>query len=296
VIERLYILAFDHRTSLMTSFFGVDGEPSAEDVERAGVVKQVIWEGLLKALADGTPREFAAALVDGRYGLDVIRAARAEGVQVAVPVEASGRAELELEFTDWQARMRDLDPTWAKVLVRYNPGGDADMNRRQRSKLRGMAQRFRDGSRGFMLELLVPPEPAQLEAVGGDLARYDLEIRPELMVRAIGEIRLDEIGPNVWKVEGLDSGEDCDKVARAAGSPCVVLGRGADRDAVDRWLRAAAKVPGYVGFAIGRSIWWEAMQAFFADGADEAARATAVAAIAAVYRRYVDVYTDAAAG
>lgn len=296
MIDRLYVLAFDHRTSLMTSFFGVDGEPGAEDVERASVAKQVIWEGLLKALADGTPREFAAALVDARYGLDVIRAAKAEGVQVAVPVEESGRAELELEYTDWQARIRDLDPTWAKVLVRYNPGGDTEMNRRQRSKLRGMTQRFRDGSRGFMLELLVPPEPAQLEAVGGDLARYDLEIRPDLMVRAIGEIRLDEIGPNVWKLEGLDRSEDCDKVARAAGSPCVVLGRGADRDAVDRWLRAAAGVPGYVGFAIGRSIWWEALQAFFAGGADEAARATAVAAIAAEYRRYVDVYTDAAAG
>jgi 5-dehydro-2-deoxygluconokinase len=67
----------------------------------------------------------------------------------------------------------------------------------------------------------------------------------------------------------------------------VVLGRGADDAAVDRWLRAAAGVPGYAGFAIGRSIWWDPLKAFV-DGSSE--RGAAAETIAANYRRFVDVY------
>ena len=41
---------------------------------------------------------------------------------------------------------------------------------------------------------------------------------------------------------------------------CVLLGRGASDDKVDHWLRQAAPVDGFVGFAIGRSIWWDALK------------------------------------
>lgn len=296
MLDRLYVLAFDHRDSLMRSFFEVEGEPSAEDIERARVAKQVTWEGMRRALETGAvPRAHAAVLVDGTYGLDVIRAAQAEGVPVAMPIEASGRQELAFEHGDWKQRIAELRPTWVKVLLRYNPGGDASVNRQQRSKMREIRQRSRDTGLGFMLELLVPATEAQLEGVGGDLARYDAEVRSELTVRAIGELRLDEIGPDVWKVEGVDRREDCVSVANAAGSPCVVLGRGADRAAVVRWLEACTGVPGYIGFAIGRSIWWDPLKGFFAAGVTDAAREDAVAAIAAAYADYVGVYDAATA-
>jgi myo-inositol catabolism protein IolC len=297
VRDRLFVLAFDHRNSLMTSFFGVEGAPGPEDVERARLAKQLTWEGMRRALeTDVVPRERAGVLVDTTYGLDVIRAAQAEGVPVAMPIEASGREELAFEDGGWKQRIAELRPTWVKVLLRYNPGGEANMNRQQRSKLREVRQRSRDTGLGFMLELLVPPTPAQLESVGGDPSRYDLEIRPDLTVQAIGELRLDEIGADVWKLEGLDARADCVRVADAAGAPCLVLGRGADRDAVVRWLTTAADVPGYIGFAIGRSIWWEAWRAFFAtDGAADA-REVAVTAIAERYADYVRVYEAAATG
>jgi myo-inositol catabolism protein IolC len=281
----LFVLAFDHRTSLMRSFFGVQGEPTDADVARASIAKRVIWDGLARAIdEDRVPLAQAAALVDATYGIDVIASARSAGVRVAVPVEASGRTELAFEQLEWRDRLDSLDPAWAKVLVRYNPEGDAEMNARQRVALGALTDHCRVTDRGLMLELLVPPEPRH------DPARYDDEVRPGLMVRAIEELRLDGIEADVWKLEGLERTGDCERVAAAAQATCVVLGRGADRDAVDRWLRAGAGVEGFDGFAIGRSIWWAALERLFAGELDES---SAAARIADEYARFVGVYLDA---
>ena len=80
---------------------------------------------------------------------------------------------------------------------------------------------------------------------------------------------------------------------RSRPRPCIVLGRGADTEAVDRWLRAGAAAPGYAGFAIGRSIWWGAMRLFFDERLAEDAREAATERIATNYRRCIDVYESA---
>jgi len=57
---------------------------------------------------------------------------------------------------------------------------------------------------------------------------------------------------------------------------------------VDHWLRQGSGVPGYVGFAIGRTIWWDSLKAFV-DGT--LPREEAATQIAANYLRFIDVYT-----
>ncbi len=282
-----FILAFDHRNSLLTTFFGVSGQPSDSEVSAACEVKRVIADGLLASIqgAGGGVAE-AGALVDATYGADAIDRLKEVGVRVAVPVEASGRREFAFEHRDWRERLDAIHPTWAKVLVRYNPDGDASMNERQRHRLLDLQNVARAIGVGFLFELLVPPEPSQRAP------DYDTEIRPESMARAIDELREGEITPDLWKIEGLDRREDCARVAARAGAPCVVLGRGADAAAVERWLRAGAGVPGFDGFAIGRSIWWDPVRAYM-DGASD--RAATVTAIADRYGHFVDVYRDAAA-
>src|SRR5207244_10878887 len=146
-------------------------------------------------------------------------------------------------------------------------------------------------------ELLVPATPAQLASVGGQAARYDAELRPDLMLRVIAELQAAGVEADVWKIEGLDRRADCVRMvaqARAGGRDgvgCVVLGRGADEAQVDEWLRAGAGVPGYLGFAIGRSIWFDPLHGWLAGAHD---RAAAVTAIADSYRRFVGVYEVAA--
>jgi myo-inositol catabolism protein IolC len=275
-----FLLAFDHRNSLMTTFFDVGGEPSEAQVAAASDVKTVIADGLLAAIEHGRVEAAeAGALVDATYGGTAIERLRTAGVRVAVPVEGSGRREVAFEYPDWRERLDAIHPAWAKVLVRYNPASDAEMNGRQRDRLLDLQTVSRAIGVGFLFELLVPPEPDQRTE------DFDTAARPGLVVRAIEELRVAGVQPDLWKIEGFERRTDCEAVASVAGAPCVVLGRGADAAAVERWLRAGAGI--FDGFAIGRSIWWDPARAFF-DGTAE--RGAAVDAIAERYGHFVDVY------
>ncbi len=290
----LYILAFDHRGSFQKKFFGVTGRPTAEEAARISDAKTVIFEGLLHALDEGVPREAAGALVDEQFGADIARKAKADGLTFAMPVEKSGQDEFDFEYgEDFGAHIEDFDPSFAKVLVRYNPGGDAELNARQTDRLRRLSDWLHQRGRKFLFELLVPPEPSQLEAVGGDAATYDTEVRPGLMRDAIAELQQAGVEPDIWKIEGIDRREDCEAIAeqtRAGGRDrvaCVVLGRAAPDEQVDHWLRMGRGVPGYIGFEIGRSIWWDPLKAYV-DG--KAKRDDAAKQISANYRRFIEVY------
>jgi myo-inositol catabolism protein IolC len=288
----LFLLAFDHRGSFQKTFFGVQGDPTPQEAARIADAKAVIFEGMRVSVAGGP--DGAGVLVDEEFGADVARTAKAEGLLLAMPVERSGQPEFDFEFgEEFGEHIEAFDPSFSKVLVRYNPEGDADLNARQVERLRRLDGWLHERGRLFLFELLVPAEPNQLDAVDADVGRYDRELRPGLMVRAIRELQAAGIEPDIWKIEGLDRSDDCVAVSDAAraggraGVACVVLGRGADQAAVDHWLRTASGVPGYVGFAIGRSIWWDPLRAFV-DGASS--REEAAARISSNYRRFIDVY------
>ncbi|MGH2580460.1 MAG: 2-deoxy-5-keto-D-gluconate 6-phosphate aldolase domain-containing protein [Actinomycetota bacterium] len=291
----LFILAFDHRGSFQKKFFGVTGEPTAQEVERISDAKHVIFEGFLHALDEGADRTSAGLLVDEQFGGAIARTAKADGLILAMPVEKSGQDEFDFEFGDeYGKHIEEFDPVFTKVLVRYNPAGDGAMNERQTKRLRELSDWLHERGRKFLFELLVPATKEQLGTVSDDPDRFDKELRPQLMLAAIAELQQSGVEPDVWKIEGIDRREDCEAIATQARMggrdkvACVVLGRGADEAAVDHWLRTGGGVPGYIGFAIGRTIWWNPLKEFV-DGT--ATREDAAARISANYRRFVDVYT-----
>ncbi len=293
----LHLLAFDHRRSLWEGMFGIKGDPDPGELARISEAKLLILDGLRRALRDGTSRAGAGILIDEASGAQGARAALAEGLMVAMPVERSGRREFGFEYgDDFGRHIEAFDPTFAKALVRYNPEGDVSANRAQLARLQRLSDWLHARGRKLMFELLVPAEAAQLRSVGGDTDRYDRAIRPGLVVGAIRQIQEYGIEPDVWKIEGLDRREDCLRVseqARAGGRDdvgCVVLGRGADADAVIRWLRTGAGCPGYIGFAVGRTIWWDALRDHLTGGAD---REAATGRIAERYRAMVDANAGA---
>jgi 5-dehydro-2-deoxygluconokinase len=297
---KLYILAFDHRGSF-TKRFGVEGDPTAEDLQRFSDGKHLIFEGIEAALERGADRSVTGALVDEQYGgpTKVPEEARARGIKLAMPVEKSGQKEFDFEYgEDFGAHIERFDPDFNKVLVRYNPDGDSEMNRRQAERLRRLSDWLHDHDRKLLFELLVPAEDAQLASIDGDSDRYDAELRPDLMIGAIAELQDAGIESDIWKIEGVDERADCERIAaqcRAdgrAGVVCVVLGRGADNDKVDHWLRQGAPVEGYVGFAIGRSIWGDPLHGWIEGSLT---REDAVSQTADNYLRFIDVYTAAAA-
>jgi myo-inositol catabolism protein IolC len=297
---KLYILAFDHRGSFQKKMFGIEGDPTPEQTETISDAKHLIFEGMLEAVEAGVDPGVTGVLVDEQFGAPkhIPEHAKERGLLLAMPVEKSGQNEFDFEYgEDFGAHIEQYDPNFSKVLVRYNPDGDAEMNRAQAERLRRLSDWLHEHDRKFLFELLVPAEDAQLEQVGGDSDRYDAELRPELMQRAIVELREAGVEPDIWKIEGIDTQEDCARVAQTArqdgrdGVICVVLGRGADDAKVEHWLRQGAPVDGYAGFAIGRTIWWDALKGFL-DGS--VAREDAAQRIADNYLRFVQVYDEAA--
>jgi myo-inositol catabolism protein IolC len=297
---KLFILAFDHRGSFQKQWFGIEEEPTDEETMRIADGKELVFEGLELALSKGAQAATAGGLVDEQFGAPkrIPERIRAAGMKLAMPVEKSGQPEFDFEYgDDFGAHIERFNPDFIKVLVRYNPVSDPELNRRQAARLARLSDWLAETGRSFLFELLVPAEDEQLASVGGDKDRYDAEVRPALMVGAIAELQESGVEPAVWKIEGLDQSEDCERVVaqcRAGGRDqvvCVVLGRGASRAKVESWLTSGAGVDGYVGFAIGRSIWGDPLSGFLAGDLE---REQAAEQIADSYVHFVDIYQGAA--
>jgi myo-inositol catabolism protein IolC len=292
---KLYILAFDHRGSFQKKMFGIEGEPTPEETATIADAKHLIYEGMLEAVKRGAEASATGVLVDEQFGGDIPRDAKAKSLELAMPVEKSGQNEFDFDYgADFGAHIEKFDPNFSKVLVRYNSEDDAEMNERQLGRLKELADWLHGQDRKFLFELLVPATEAQLASVGGDTDRYDAELRPELMRRAIEDIQNFGIEVDVWKIEGVDERSDAEMIAQQTRSgqgresvTCVLLGRGASTEKVEHWLEQASGVDGFIGFAIGRSIWWDALKGFLGKALE---RDVAASQIADNYLHFVQVY------
>jgi myo-inositol catabolism protein IolC len=293
----LYLLPFDHRHSYVTGMFKF--KPPLTQVEHDQVArsKEIIYEGFKQALAGGVAKEHAGILVDEEFGARILRDATRNGYVTALSTEKSGLDEFEFEYGEAFAQhIEAFDPTFAKVLVRYNPEDDAALNRRQRTRLKRLSDYCQIAGQLFMFELLVPATKAQMDRVQANKGAYDLRVRPELMVRTIRDFQDAGIEPDIWKIEGLDRREDCERVVEAARRDgrrdvgCIVLGRGADEKKVMSWLETAASVLGFIGFAVGRTTFWDAVAGFETR---KETRQQAASRIAERYREWVNVFERA---
>jgi 5-dehydro-2-deoxygluconokinase len=298
--QPLYLLPFDHRGSFQTKMFGWEGVLTPQQTAQIAAAKQVIYDGFKAAVVAGVPKEKAGILVDEQFGAAILRDAAVDGYAIACPAEKSGQEEFDFEYgEDFAEHIEAFHPTFCKVLVRYNPESDPALNRRQSARLKRLSQYLHDQSQSrFMFELLVPAEQAQLERLRGDTKAYDAELRPRLMVQVIEQLQDAQVEPDVWKIEGLDRREDCQMIvatARRGGRTrvgCIILGRGEDDQKVREWLTTAASVPGFIGFAVGRTDFWEPLIAWRAK---QSTREDAVAEIARRYRQFVDIFERAQA-
>jgi myo-inositol catabolism protein IolC len=293
----LYLLPFDHRHSYVSDMFQLDAPLTA--AQRRAVIesKQVIYDGFRYALGDNLTVDTAGLLVDEEFGTAILRDANRRGYVTALSTERSGSAEFEFEYgSAFAAHIEAFQPTFAKALVRYNPEGDVALNARQTARLKELSNYCHAVGQRFMFELLVPATQAQMDRSGADQDTYDRFIRPALMRQAIRALQDAGVEPDIWKIEGLDWREDCEQVvtlARREGRDevgCIVLGRHADDEKVVSWLRTAASVPGFIGFAVGRTTFWDAVRDYEKK---RTTRGEAAARIALRYRKWARAF-DAA--
>jgi myo-inositol catabolism protein IolC len=293
----LYILPFDHRGSFQTKMFGWKGALTAAQTAEIAAAKQVIYDGFKAAIRDSVPEQKAGILTDEQFGSAILRDAAAHHYTTACCAEKSGQEEFDFEYGDDFARhIESIRPTFSKVLVRYNAEGDRALNTRQAGRLKRLSDYLHNGSGSlFMFELLVPAEKSQLDRLNGDQKAYDVQLRPQLMVQAIEELQDAGVEPDVWKIEGLDRREDCEKIVAAARRGgrdhvgCIILGRGEDDRKVHEWLSTAAAVPGFIGFAVGRTSFWDPLVAWRAG---KIPRERAVNDIERRYREFVDIFEN----
>jgi len=296
--QDLYVLPFDHRGSFQKKMFGWEGRLTPDQTAQIAATKQVIYDGFKAAVSAGVPKEKAGILVDEQFGAAILRDAADHRFVTACPAEKSAQNEFDFEYgEDFAEHIEAFDPTFCKVLVRYNPESDKALNQRQAARLKLLSDYLHGNSRSLlMFELLVPAEKIQLDRLKGDKRVYDLELRPGLMVKAIGELQDAGVEADVWKIEGLDRREDCERVVAIAHRGdrnkvgCIILGRGEDAERVHNWLKTAARVTGFVGFAVGRTVFWGPLTDWRAQ---KITRDAAVAEIARRYRTFVDVFDNA---
>ncbi len=292
--KALYLLPFDHRRSYVSGMFDFKLPLSAQQRDQVIDSKQLIYEGFRQALTEGVPIESAGILVDEEFGAGILRDAQRRGYATALSVEQSGTEEFAFEYgADFANHIETFDPTFAKVLVRCNPDGDRALILRQVGRLKQLSDHCQRGQRRFMFELLVPPTDEQLAREGGDKDVFDRQTRPLLMQQTLRDLQDAGVEPDVWKTEGLDRHAECERIveiARRGGRDkvgCIVLGRGADEAKVRSWLSIAATVPGFIGFAVGRTSFWDAVAGYRAQ---TLTRAEAITQIALRLREWVDIF------
>lgn len=290
----LYLLPFDHRQSYVTGMFKFNTPLTAQQHDEVADSKRLIYEGFQQALSQNVLVDYAAILIDEEFGSDILRDAAKRGYTTALSVEKSGSDEFDFEYGKNYARhLEEFNPAFAKILVRYNPEGDAQLNRRQLDRMQQLSNYCNSVGQLFMLELLVPATSLQLERLGNSKDAYDTQLRPELMEQAIQTFQDNGIEPDVWKIEGLDSQDDCERVVRAVqrnertNVGCIVLGRGADEAKVKSWLTTAAATPDYIGLAVGRTTFWDAVADYKAN---KITRSEAGARIAKRYGEWVRIF------
>jgi myo-inositol catabolism protein IolC len=293
----LYILPFDHRSSFQTGLFGWKGPLTDEQTESIIQSKAVIYDAFKLSLANGVSKEHSGIFVDPQFGAAILRDAHANGYIVCMPVEKSGQAEFQFEFGDnYEAEIERFQPNFVKALVRYNPEDEEALNRRQAARLKDLSDTAHERNRYFMFELLVPPTAEQNERVKGNQDVYDKTLRPALTVAAMAELQDRGVEPDVWKIEGLDHRGDCLEIVKTAQRNgrnevgCIVLGRGSNEEKVIQWLTIAASVPGFIGFAVGRTSFWNPLVSL-RDGKID--RKKTVEEIGSRFMKWIQIFVNA---
>lgn len=295
----MMVLAVDHRFDLFTELLSASPvHPAAAERERAANLKQVVFDGVLKAVEGGVPKSQAAIWTDSDLGESILLRGRGMKLNTMMSVERARVAEFRFEDAlGFSERLSNLGVTYAAARVPYNPGEELQVNEAQQRKLRRLSEICRSSGPKLTLELVMRPTQVQLDQ-SASVEAWDAEIRPGLMVQAIRELQDAGVEPDLWALRGINN--------QAAMATATAQARVDDRKAgvlftvgddfsgspeMDQDLiNLAARTPGCQGLLIGPAIYAADLGEYDTGQID---RDEASARIAKRYISTYASYTDA---
>lgn len=262
--KNLFILPFDHRTSMIELLGFTTPQLSSQEREIVMSIKEIIFAAFEKAVEQDIPKDQSAILIDEEYGDKIIRDALSKKYNVILSTEKSGQKEFAFEYgDDFEKHIEKYKPKFVKALIHYNPNDDPLSKMRQQQKLQILSNYCHQKSYKFLLELLISPTEMQLKEVGGNKNLFEASVRPNLTAKTIEELQNVGIEPDVWKIEGMEYSDSYKVISLQARKGdrgnvgIVILGRAQTQDKVDKWIKAGNNINGVIGFAVGRTVFWE---------------------------------------
>jgi myo-inositol catabolism protein IolC len=297
----LLLIVADHRTTIEHDLYGLTAPPTPQQAARISADKLLIYQALLDSLPQLPDTVQPGIVIDEQYGASVAELAASAGgiVTLGMPVEAGTGQWLDFAYGDaWPVHVGFYGADQVKLLIQDNPRRDAARRAQQAAKAAKVAAWATQADRDLIVELVVPPTDDELATIGGDGARYERQIRPGHVVEVIEHLRAHGVDPAFWEVEGPTDADGAAALVAAVkrdGKPvgCLLQGRDADHETLEKWIAAAAPNPGFTGFGIGRGIWHSALHArlHHLETAGEARRR-----IASQYLAFVASYVTARYG
>ena len=106
--------------------------------------------------------------------------AKERGLILAMPVEKSGQDEFDFDYGDqFGEHIERFDPDFSKVLVRFNPDGDPEMNKRQIDAPPPAVRLAPRARPQVPLRAARPGRAGPARGRGRDTDRFDAELRPD---------------------------------------------------------------------------------------------------------------------
>jgi len=245
------IVAMDQRNTLRRMFAAVNKEATPEAMNAAKV-------DVARAL---TPAA-SGILLDPTIGVPAVREAGALadtcGLLVAAEPESRGNfngepraARLPEQNAAW---VRDMGGHAVKFLVQLRPGrlhrqGEPDLVAEVLDVVRQVVEDCRAAGVPSVVENLIYQLPG--EQPWTEQQREDLIVEAARM--------LDEVGPDLLKLEYPRTPKGCRRVAEAIHVPWAVLSAGVAFEEFQDVLRISCDEGGASGFIAGRALWKEAI-------------------------------------
>jgi 5-dehydro-2-deoxygluconokinase len=247
-------IAFDHRSQFEA--LAEQFDKSAKDISK---FKKIIAAAAVEAISDG---DSPGVLIDDKYGFDALAEMSGGDWWTARPVELPGSRPLEFETPrNIATAMHDWPRSHvAKCLVSYSPDDNISLKSDQLTKVKSLYEACISTGHEMLLEVIPPAGTEDVD---------------DAVVRAMIDFYDNGVKPDWWKLPPAKSEQGWRGIEHVIGDNdphcrgVLMLGLNAPINGLIADFALGAASPICRGFAVGRTLFFDAASAWFAGAIDD---------------------------